>query len=169
MTRTKFCLDGWFPVGVDGRTERMWLCVGLAAAGLYSLCGFGYRFGLALSDLYTSRWRPRVLISGVLVPPFPQVLGNALTGFAALALCMPVAAALHYAWHWQGSKSIYLMRRLPQRRELWRRCLAGPLVGAACCALAAGLALLLFFMVYRFQTPEGHLPPDLWAGIGGIV
>ena len=60
------------------------------------------------------------------------------------------------------------MRRLPQRWELWRRCLAGPLAGALGCLLAAGLTLLLCLLCYWFQTPAACRAADLWAMTGGV-
>ena len=55
-------------------------------------------------------------------------------------LTLVVLAALllipcNYYAFWRGAKSIYLMRRLPDRWELARRCLAIPLLTVACALL----------------------------------
>ena len=89
-----------------------------------------------------------------------------IIGFALLyilALCLVGAIFLHYSWHWMGGRSIYRMRLLPHRRELWRRVLTIPLAGLAACVILWGLLLLLCALYYRFATPEGHLPINCWG------
>ncbi len=167
-------LDRLFPAGLNWHSEAGGLAVALGAALLYGYCTFSQRFHNSLEGLYFSRsgntWtRVRELVEGTVVSPFPPLFQGALAGFAAAALCMPALALFHYLSHYQGSRSIYLMRRLPRQGELWRRCLGGPALGLLLCALGAALTFALCFVSYRFLTPEGHLPPDLWAGIGGIV
>ncbi|MBC5733418.1 hypothetical protein NE547_05880 [Flavonifractor sp. DFI.6.63] len=162
-------LERWYPLGFPGGAECAWTAAGLGAALLYGWCRFAAPFQRALSALYESgAGRVRVLIPGAVMAPFPTFLSGVFTGFWALALCMPALAVFHYAWHFQGSRSIYRMRRLPQRWELWRRCLAGPLAGALGCLLAAGLTLLLCLLCYWFQTPAACRAADLWAMTGGV-
>lgn len=70
-----------------------------------------------------------VLRPGAVMEDFAQLLDWMLLGFAVTAVCMAALAVWHYASHFQGSRSIYTMRRLPQRWELARRCLTLPLLG----------------------------------------
>ena len=134
-----------------------------------------------LTQIVVSSTASVYYLTGVWVEPLERMLalyirtdgtcklfGNALFGFWVVAFCLLLLPIFHYLWHGQGSKSIYLMRRLPRRSELWRRCLAGPAVLLGLTLLAGALTLLLCFACYRSLTPAGHLPEDLWAGIGGI-
>lgn len=129
---------------------------------------FLYRFDLAKMPLYAPG-SDHVLVGSARIVPFAQIFGHALLGFWIVALCMVLLPLFHYLWHWQGSKSIYLMRRLPRRGELVRRCLAGPAALLALTLLAAALSVLLCMLLYQALTPAGHLPEDPWAGIGGIL
>lgn len=102
------------------------------------------------------------------MPLFAELLAESrpMAGFWITAACMAALAAWHYAYHYQGSRSIYLMRRLPSRWELWRRCLALPAAGAVCALLLAALLLLCYFGLYLLLTPRPCLQPGQWAGLG---
>ena len=75
------------------------------------------------------------------------------------ALCL---AAYNYVGFRNGSKSHYLMRRLPDKWEHHRRCLALPLL-----AILAGLVLIpiliaVYYAIYLHFTPEQCLQPNQW-------
>ena len=71
----------------------------------------------------------------------------------------------HYSYHFKGSKSIYLMRRLPDRWELHRRCLTLPIAMAVFFLLMGFVMLLLFFWAYFAAVPAQYIQPDQWAKI----
>ena len=81
---------------------------------------------------------------------------------AKTSLCLVLLAAYHYAYHRQGSKSIYLMRRLPSKLELHRRCLTLPIAGILIALLTAFLLLLIYYAVYMNVTPAECLMPGQW-------
>ena len=88
--------------------------------------------------------------------------GRALVSFGAgccvTGACMAGLALYHWFYHYQGSKSIYLMRRLPRRSELPVRCLAVPVAGALGAGALAAILLGVYWMVYRLCTPAAALP-----------
>ena len=90
--------------------------------------------------------------------PFLEVLDGALLGFAATALLMAGLALWHLLYHYQGSRSIDLMRRLPRRSELPVRCLAVPVAGALGAGALAAILFGVYWMVYRLCTPAAALP-----------
>ena len=104
-----------------------------------------------------------------LMPDFVAILGNALLGFFILALCMLLLAVYHYSYHFWGSKSIYLMRRLPQHYGLFKRCLALPVAAACLSLLCAFLLLLLYYADYILFTPTQYLPSDQWQKIWSAI
>lgn len=156
-----------FPLGWPWDNELLGAACAAAVSALTALCLFAYRFGRAADSLYRSVGPERELIPGAVMPPYPQVLGNAMVLFWVTGLCLALLALAHCLWHRQGARSDYLMRRLPRRWELAKRCLAGTAVLLAGTALT-GLALFgVCFICYLRLTPAGCLPPDLWAMTGG--
>lgn len=146
------------PLGLGGRLTAKWFACGGGAAICISWAGFLNAYYNARSMLYS--WER--LVPGAVMQPFYEILGNTLSIFGIAALCMLPLALWHYYYHYQDSRSIYLMRRLPKRGELWRRCLALPLLGLTACALLAVLHLFLYFAVYQFCTPPQCLQPNQW-------
>ena len=67
-----------------------------------------------------------------------------------------------FFYFFKGSKSIYTMRRLPNRWDLPRRTLVLPLVCAALTMLLALALLLLYYLIYHCSVPEGHINPGQW-------
>lgn len=159
-------LDRYAPVGSDWRQELKYFAGGLAAALLYSL-----RFPLRLRDAYELLYRTspltgtRVLRQGALMPDFAELIDRCLLGFPLAALMMAVFAALHYAYHRRGARSDYTMRRLPDRWELHRRCLAIPVCAVVLCLALWAAMLLAYFGIYMAVTPEPCLTPGQWAKI----
>ena len=157
-----------FPAGWPWQTTvEVTLCA-LMVSWCSAVLGFLIHFDEAKIPLYISL-SERILDRSTPIAPFAMIFGRGLLGFWIVALCLVLLPLFHYLWHWQGSKSIYLMRRLPRRGELWRRCLAGPAVLLVLTLLAAVLAVLLCILLYQTLTPAGHLPENPWEGIGGIL
>lgn len=151
-------LDSYVPVGVDGKREAGWLLGGLAAAALIGAAGFLNRYLDARQALYYSRALKNQLIHGAVITGFPELIGGSSTGFSLICLVMPFLAAYHYLYHYRGSRSIYLMRRLPDRWELHRRCLAIPTVGLVAAMAVLGLLGIVFYAIYILCTPAQCLP-----------
>ena len=158
------------PPGISLSGEARFFAAGLICAVLYSL-RFVLAYVNARGELFeTNRLtRERVLIDGAVMPDFSEVLDGALLGFAVLAFCMLFAAVYHYQTHFHGSRSIYLMCRLPDRWELHRRCLAVPVLGGLSCAVVSFLLLLIYFAVYQLATPQECLTPHQWQKLWSVI
>ena len=133
-------------------------------------CGMGIVLGgvLALAVCFVFLLAASAAISGglageELMPPFSAFLGGFWSPFLVLALCQPAVALGHYLYHYQGGRSIYRMRTLPQRGELARRCLAAPAAALGRCILAALGTAALCALYYRILIPAGSLPAH-WLG-----
>lgn len=131
------------PPGRQAAVQLRVLGWGLLAAALYSL-RFLWRLFSEL-EVFSLRgsWR-----RGVRLPPFGELFRGALLGFWVLAAVMAAFAVLYYAGLWQGAKSVYLLRRLPQKGELARRCLTLPALGVLASALAAAACGGLHYVIY---------------------
>lgn len=135
---------GWerlVPPGLDGLKEARCLLLAAAGALAWSIWAFVdpcIQMRQRGDRDWTNQWA---------VPFFGSMLPTAELGFLLLALCMPLLAGAHYFYHFHDGRSIYLMRRLPDRGELWRRCLTLPLTGlAAVLILTLGLSVLYFWL-----------------------
>lgn len=164
-----FDLSRYAPPGWDLRREKQIFGYGMILAAFAGLVVFLARFCDALDRLYWTQrvdgeWE-RTLRPGAVMADYKEVLGGALLGFGILALCLAAFIPLHYAYHHQGSKSIYLMRRLPDRWERHRRCWTLPLLGIAACLLAAFLLLAACYAIYMLATPEECLTVGQWQKI----
>lgn len=161
-------LEGNVPAGLNYRQELTWLAYGGAASFLYSL-GFLLRYSHHYRSLFLQVGAAQVLDTSAIMPDFVEVLGSGLVGFLILALGMAALVINHYAYHYQGSKSIYLMQRLPNRWELHRRCITLPLLAVIVCLCVALLLLLVYFAVYMTVTPPACLAPEQWQQIWNAV
>lgn len=161
-------LSRLFPMGWPWQNEIILTAAALGLSALTAMGLFLSRFTSALDDLYQRAYgQEPVLIPGRLVPPYPQVLGNALLGFGLVALCLILLPIGHFLWHRWGARSDYLMRRLPRRQELAKRCITGSALLLVITALTGLVMFGLLFLWYQAATPAGHLPPDMWARTGG--
>ena len=101
-----------------------------------------------------------------IMPDFISILNKKLlTHFILAALILLFASAIHYAYYYRGSRSIYLMLRLPKKTELHRRSLLIPLLSSLILVLTAAVQLLVFYAVYMACTPQVCLRPDQWQKI----
>ena len=155
-------IEGRVPPGLDWRTERSWVVWGLILGTLWSAIVFWSRLDNARDRLYDWVGGQRVLVESRTIDPFPELLDQAMAGFLlGMALTIPLAC-YHYAYHYLGSRSIYLMRRLPDRWDLWRRCLTVPVLLAVLCLVAIELLTILHFLMFLLLTPSSCLPTEPW-------
>lgn len=164
--KRRFDLERFAPAGYNWRMELRYFAGGLTGSFVYSL-SFVYRMSNARNNLYYTvrATGERVLREGAIMPDFVVLLGSRLRLFQVLALCMALTAALHYAYHRRGSRSDYLMRRLPDPRELQRRCLTIPVCTALISMVIWFALLLIYYVLYMYVTPGQCLAPGQWAKI----
>lgn len=115
---------------------------------------------------YTSLFREtltgeQVLRDGAMMPAFSVLSDGVLSGFTFTAAVMLLFFCRNLLTFYQGSRSIYLMRRLPDAWELPRRTAVLPLCGAAVAVLTAFLMYGILYAVYMGVTPSPCLPPDV--------
>ncbi len=158
----RFELPGYDPKG-DEKTTFYTL---LALSFLLSLT-FVFRYGMYRERLYYTNYETgeKFLWENAVMTDFDQVLSWSLAGFLLTAVVCLFYIGVRWNYLHKESKSIYLMRRLPQKGELFRRCAAVPLYRSAVCLVCAFAVLLLCFVIYIGATPAQCLAPDQWAKI----
>lgn len=98
------------------------------------------------------------LIPGAKMAPYRALIGDSFSLFPLFWLLMGLEVVSCYQFFRQGSKSIYLMRRLPDPWELHRRCWGRPLIYTAGSLVLMGGILVFYYLLYLLLTPKGCLP-----------
>lgn len=148
------------PVGKDWPGLRCGLGWGMAWCAATSLSTLTAYFS-ARQHLfeYVSQTRQWVLVPGRTMAPFHSLIGEiAVGGYAVFLTAMVLLAVNNYLYHRQGSMSIYLMKRLPDRMELHRRCWTVPVLGLIAAAGLEGVLLAVYYIIYLVCTPAQCLP-----------
>ena len=127
------------------------------------------RICTARSALYWTRGSKRELMDGATAPDYGALIaGDGVGGFplplltGLLLLGLLFVCVKNYLDLSQGSRAIWLMRRLPDRWELPRRCCGLPLLGMAAALVLLLIVVLLFYLVYLWLIPEACRAPDQW-------
>ena len=137
------------PPGVDGEKHADRLYTGLILSGIISFMGFFTTIVVHLSYPY-SYGHPEFLATLL----FPLLGISIYFGFVYVVIAAVILAISYYRSFSQGSEALYLMRRLPDRWELARRCLTLPLATIALSALSIVVLTLIYFVIYCLMTPE---------------
>ena len=158
-------LSYYAPVGMELKQEKTVFIVGMIMSSVFSFWVFGIVFSDCLEKLYWKNGAQRTVIPGAMMTNFTEIIGEAFFGFKVVAALMIATAVIHYLYHFQESKSIYTMRRLPSVWELHRRCLTLPICGIVISMVTAFLILLICYGFYVGLTPKECMLPGQWQKI----
>lgn len=149
------------------------LSVLLVGCILVSYARFQALLNHAVSTLFSGHIGESPLLEGARMKYFAYLIcGNdpayswyglpVFAHFTLLFLGAALLAFVNYSNFRNGSKSVYLMRRLPDRWEYHRRCLALPLMTILAGLVSIPILIGLFYAIYLHATPEQCLQPDQW-------
>ena len=150
-----------FPPGMDMEAEKLFFGLGMSGAFFYSWT-FIWRYMQARAELYLYSEGKYILLEQRVMAKFSDLLGNALLGFLLVAIGLLGFVIFHYAYFWQGSKSIYLMKRLPDKMEIHRQALTFPILALLVCMVTSFLLLVLYYGIYMIATPRQCIPSNQW-------
>ena len=159
--RKKTDLTRLAPPGMPYTSEVALFLIGLFIAFLYSWLFFD-RLVSAVEGLYLTTPQGAVLNADAVMPDFAELIRGTLNGFLLLLPFTLLPALRHFLYFYQDSRSIYLMRRLPSRMELPRRCLSLSLAMMFLSLFTAVLLLMLYFGIYFLATPKPCLTSGQW-------
>lgn len=151
------------PPGWDWENLRAGLLWGHGAS-LASLFIFVNRYLDSRASLYSHIQQldgtlVKQLIPGRTVAPFWTLLaGMPLWGMWIFWILMGVQVWRHYSCHTRDSMPIYLMRRLPDKWELHRRCWTVPVLACLVELLVFAVGIGLCWLLWYVATPAGCLP-----------
>lgn len=155
------CL-GLCPPGYAWQQERSVMCM-FWIGSLF----FSFIYPVRLVNCYESLFSYtdegiRYIKEGVLMDSFGVINEGCLYGFLITA-CLPVLFVFYRYFHfYQGSKSIYLMRRLKEKSLRWQNCLIVPVLESLISLLIGFLLCLLYMGLYLLVTPKECLGAFWW-------
>ena len=156
------------PPGMELQSERNVFLLGLIFAALYSML-FLLNYAQAYKNLFVQKGYDYVLRKDATMPYFADLAHSTLNGFLILAVCMLVFIIFRYHYFFRGSKSIYLMRRLPKRFVLCSQCVQIPCMAAFVSILAACVLFWLYIGLYFLITPTACLQDEQWIQMWRVI
>ena len=133
----------YFPAGYDTTAEYAVLFFGTLRITVISLLYF--------SDLYSVIYNKDEI---VIIPTFIDLAGKYIRLYIIEIFVLLSFIGVHYSYHFKGSKSIYLMKRLPDSNELIRRCVTMPIIFSVIVAIVALVIFAIYFVIYVYFTVE---------------
>ena len=134
---------------------------------LVALYTFLREYQNALRELYIFRYGTQILRQGAVMPTLNTLLRHKFTVFWAYTALCALRAFANYRSFFTETKSIYLMKRLKDKNELSRRCLAIPAAACGAALVLFLLLLLVFVLIYRNGVPARCMPPEETLNIWG--
>ena len=154
--KTKW-LEKYAPLGIHLTSEIGLYIFGMIAATLHSMW-FLLEYGSAVNNLYQYSAGKRVLMEGARIQGFSQLTeGVFLTGQLVCIVTLLVVI-YHYLYHYQGSRMMYLMNRLPDKMDVHKRCWTLPVAGSCIAAVWMMLLKMIYYAIYLLCTPSQCLP-----------
>ena len=151
-------LDRFAPPGMTTRGIRFWTVGTIIVSTLFSTM-FLTAYFEELNELKQMMEYP--VYSGASMTDFESLVVSPMALFRIAPMVPLIFILMNYEYFYQGSKSVYIMKRLRNPFEMHIRCLVLPVLGALMVA-AAGCAVYGFYwIVYRYCTPEILLPTYL--------
>lgn len=150
-------LGKYAPLGINLERELGVYITAAVIATLQSLLFF-LNYGNARAELYTDRLGKKVLIEGAVIVEFPYLLEHVFLIGNLVCIVTLLGSIFYYMYHHDGSKMMYLMKRLPDKWEVHRRCLTLPIAGAVLMVVWMYVLKMIYFAIYVFCTPSQCLP-----------
>lgn len=96
------------------------------------------------------------------MPDFYLILDGTVIGFVFVAIFMMFYVIYYYSYYKNGSMSIYMMKRLPNRFEIHKTAWTLPLLTAFLTLIIGFLISVFYLGFYLIITPNELLTPNQW-------
>ncbi len=158
-------IERFFPVGYKFKTEKNIIILAYIIPVFIFLMEFGSCYYSGYLSLLSYGDGPKTIRPDATMPYYYTMVDNTLKLFAPTILLFLFLIVLHYKYHMEGSKSIYLMKRLPNKNEIHIRCLTVSLAGIATVFLTVFMLIAATYYFYISFTPPQCLPKDILGGL----
>ncbi len=163
-------LSKYAPLGINLNILKLFLIAGIIISVLFSLsfitnyCGWKKSVGNITDE---------DVIDASLRTDCSLLMDGCFAFFPVGIACSLAFSVYNYAYLYQGAKSIYTLKRLPQKGELIKRVFTLP-VAAALIFLVSGILLLfIYYGIYMLFTPEGWRNPSqlqsIWENLKWLI
>lgn len=154
--KTKW-LEKYAPPGIEVSTEVAWFYFGMIVTTFRSMM-FLIQYMFARNELYIRTSRGLELIEGAIIQDFATLTEGLFLTAELVCIVSLLVVAYHYFYHYQGSKMMYLMKRLPDKWEVHKRCWALPIAGFCITVAWMTIVKAIYYAIYIFCTPSQCLP-----------
>lgn len=162
--------NNFAPLGVNLNILKLFLIIGLIASILFS-------FSFVVNY---SNWKKSVssitdddIIDASLRSDCADLMDGSFTLFPVGIVGSLCFSIYHYAYLYQGSKSVYTLKRLPRKGEIIKRVFTLPVAAAIMFLVTGILLLLLYYGIYMLFTPEGWRNPSqlqiIWENLEWLI
>lgn len=148
-------LDRFAPPGMDTTRMHLGTCFAIIFSAAFSLI-FLRNYFSELRELLRRMENP--VYPGMTMTPFSDLIVFPMVVFRMAPIVPLLDIPARYAYFFQETKSIYLMKRLRSPKELLIRCLVLPMAGALLIIVLGCAVYLLYYLIYMTCTPEILLP-----------
>ena len=145
-------MENYAPPGIQLSKEMNYWKLVMAICTCWCL-QFPFRYVQELNGLYEIRAGKKYLMDNVFMPGFELISMGLFEVFSiaiAFSVCMLV---YHYNYHNQGSRIMYLMRRLPNKWEVHIRCITLPVITVVISVVYMHMLRMIFYAIYILCTP----------------
>lgn len=154
----------YMPLGINLEKANVLLGVCIIIGICEHLLFFG-RYLMQMNEI-SSSINGITIDAGVKMPYFWDLQQHTYYGYiVAILMVLFIQAYWNYAYYNKETKSVYVMKRLPDRKEYSRTIWAAPVIEALCIAVIMLFHTVIDFCLYAVVTPEIALYPDYLAQI----
>lgn len=137
-----------------------WIFIGIAAHLI-----FYFKFITHLKEIDTSI-KGISIASGVEMPYFWELQEHSYYGYIiGILMVVFLQAYWNYEYYNKKTKSVYVMKRLPDRKEYLKTIWIAPIIQGCCIAMIMIVNIVIDLCVYLVATPEIALHADYMAHI----
>lgn len=158
--------DRWLaarvPAGFQPRSEFLKDLALTAGVSILYLLVFAADCMNRRNDLYSWEGGMRVLTPGAVMDDFGACIQLVRWVVVVMVLWALIQGINFCLYHVQKTKSIYLMRRLPDRWEFARRCWSLPLMMVGLTLVTYGLLLGISWGIYALAAPRDCIAEGQW-------
>ena len=156
------------PPGTDVTKEVRLFITGWIISFVFSLFDFLGKYVLAYNNLFANISGEMVLKTYVKMPYFRSLIRYSFYGYIILVFCAVCLIVFHYSHFFIGSKSIYLMKRLPKRNEIHIRACTLPILAILIILISVFVIMMFYFAIYMIFTPKVCIASGQWQNLWRI-